>query len=212
MVPVHDAREHVVACVESVLRHARGDWRLVLVDDASTDPELIAWLDHQPSRTPRIVLLRSEHNRGFVASANRGMRHAGARDVLLLNSDTIVTRRFLEKLADCAYGSPDTGIVTPFTNNGTICSIPRFLEPNEIPAPLSVDQFAALVSRVSRKRRPELVSAVGFCMYVRAEVIARIGLFDEENFPRGYGEENDYSERAKAAGFRVRLCDDLFVA
>jgi O-antigen biosynthesis protein len=212
VVPVHDARDHAVACIESVLRHARGDWRLVLIDDASRDPVLIRWLEELAGRRSRVRLLRNAENSGFVASANRGFLHAGARDVVLLNSDTVVTRGFLGRLAACAYCTADTGLVSPFTNNGEICSIPRFCEPNEIPPALGVDGVAALVRRSSRRLRPELITAVGFCMYVRADVIARIGLFDEESFGRGYGEENDYSLRARAAGFRIRLCDDLFVA
>ncbi len=212
VVPVFDAREHVEPCVESVLRHARGDWRLVIVDDASRDPELVRWLDGMAARDSRVLVLRNEENRGFVVSANRGMRHAEGRDVVLLNSDTVVTRGFLEKLAAAAYADDSTGIVSPLTNNGTICSVPRFLEANEIPPSLTIDQFAVLVERASRRERPDLVTAVGFCMYVRSSVIERIGVFDEESFPRGYGEENDFSERALAAGFRVRLCDDLFVA
>jgi GT2 family glycosyltransferase len=212
VVPIHDAREHVIPCVESVLDHARGDWRLLLVDDASRDAELIGWLDDLAGRDSRVRLLRNAVNAGFVVSSNTGMRHAEGRDVLLLNSDTIVTRGFLGRLAACAYSAPDAGLVTPFTNNGTICSIPRFCEPNEIPPSLGVDGLAALVRRASRRLRPELITAVGFCMYIRAEVIARIGLFDETTFGRGYGEENDYSLRARAAGFRVLLCDDLFIA
>lgn len=212
VVPVYEAREHVEACLDSVLRHARGDWRLVIVDDASRDAALVAHLDRLAAASPRVQLRRSRINRGFVASANLGLRGAQGRDVLLLNSDTITTRGFLHKLQACAYDDPATGLVSPLTNNGTVCSIPRFLEDNEIPPSLTVDQFAVLVERASRKRRPELVTGVGFCLYVRAEVVERIGVFDEENFPRGYGEENDYSERARAAGFRVRLCDDLFVA
>jgi GT2 family glycosyltransferase len=212
VVPIHDARDHVVRCVASVLRHARGDWRLVLVDDASRDETLVRWLDDVARRNPRAELLRNAENRGFVASANRGLGHAGGRDVVLLNSDTVVTRGFLGRLAACAYATADTGLVSPLTNNGTICSIPRFCEPNEIPADLGIDGVAALVRRASRRLRPEIVTAVGFCMYVRAEVIERIGVLDEATFGRGYGEENDYSLRARAAGFRVRLCDDLFVA
>ncbi len=212
VVPVFEAREHVERCLESVLRHARGDWRLVIVDDASRDSELISRLDRLAAENPRVGVLRNESNRGFVVSANRGLRNAAGRDVVLLNSDTIVTRGFLEKLQACAYDDDVTGIVSPFTNNGTVCSVPRFMEDNEIPPSLTVDQFARLVERASRRRRPDLVTAVGFCMYIRDALIERIGVFDEENFPRGYGEENDYSERAFAAGFRVRLCDDLFVA
>jgi len=212
VVPVFDAREYVGTCLASVLRHGRGDWRLVVVDDASRDAELVASLDRLAGASERVVLLRNDSNRGFVASANRGLRNAAGRDVVLLNSDTVVTRDFLGKLAACAYDDEVTGIVSPLTNNGTVCSIPRWMQPNDIPASLTIDQFAVLVERASRRRRPDLITAVGFCMYVRAAVIERIGVFDEENFPRGYGEENDYSERARAAGFRVRLCDDLFVA
>lgn len=212
VVPIHDARDHVVRCVASVLRHARGDWRLVLVDDASRDPALVRWLDDLAARSARVELLRNEENRGFVASANRGLRHAAGRDVVLLNSDTVVTRGFLARLAACAYATADTGLVSPLTNNGTICSIPRSCEANEIPPELGIEGLAALVRRASLRLRPEIITAVGFCMYVRAEVIERVGLFDEAAFGRGYGEENDYSLRARAAGFRVRLCDDLFVA
>jgi GT2 family glycosyltransferase/glycosyltransferase involved in cell wall biosynthesis len=48
-------------------------------------------------------------------------------------------------------------------------------------------------------------------MYVKAAVLARVGVFEEEAFGRGFGEENDLCERAKRAGFKVRLCDDVFV-
>lgn len=212
VVPVFEAREHVDACVKSVLRHAAGDYRLVIVDDASRTAGLAEELDRLASTNERVVVLRNAENQGFVVSANRGLRHADGRDVVLLNSDTIVTRGFLSKLAACAYDDESTGIVSPLTNNGTVCSVPRFMEDNEIPSSLKVDEFAVLVERASRRRRPDLVTAVGFCMFVRHDVIGRIGVLDEQNFPRGYGEENDYSERALAAGFRVRLCDDLFVA
>lgn len=212
VVPVFEAREHVRACLDSVLRHARGDFRLVIVDDASRDETLVADLDRRGAADPRVVLLRNETNGGFVVSANRGLRGAEGRDVVLLNSDTVVTRSFLEKLRSCAYADAETGIVSPLTNNGTVCSVPRFMEDNPIPFSLTPDEFAVLVERASQRRWPELVTAVGFCMFVRHEVIERVGLLDEDRFPRGYGEENDYCERAKAAGFRVRLCDDLFVA
>ncbi|TMB55814.1 MAG: methyltransferase domain-containing protein [Deltaproteobacteria bacterium] len=210
IVPIHNAREDTVRCVQAVRRHARGDWRLILVDDASTDPALVAWLDGVAAEDLRVQLLRNETNRGFVASANRGMRHAAGRDVLLLNSDTAVTEGFLERLHAAAYdGQPS--IVSPLSNNATICSVPAWCKPNPIPAGFTLDGFASLVAEGSLQLRPDLVSAHGFCMYVPAAVLARVGLFDEQYFGRGFGEENDFCERAVALGFRVRLADDVFV-
>ncbi|MCA9255301.1 MAG: glycosyltransferase, partial [Phycisphaerales bacterium] len=212
VVPIYNARHDVERCVESVLRHASGDWRLILVDDCSTDAELVAFLKQTADKHDRVIYLKNEVNGGFVVTANRGMREAGKRDVLLLNSDTITTPRFIEKHVECVYADATTGIATPFTNNGTICSIPDFCRDNALPDGLSVDAYAALVERVSPRSRPEIVTAVGFCMYIRAEVVRQIGLFDEEAFGRGFGEENDFCERARKRGWRIRLVDDCFVA
>jgi len=246
VVPVYNARSDVQRCVESILRHARGDWRLIIVDDASTDAALVEHLRQCAADQPRIELLRNERNLGFVATANRGMRAAvepnaqgkpsdasDARavsrssvepddadrgeptwhDVILLNSDTIVPENFIEKLMACAYakGRPPA-VVSPFTNNGTICSIPEFCQDNVLPGDMAFDEYAEFVAAISLRRRPELVTAVGFCMYIPQAVVRRIGYFDEASFGRGFGEENDFCERAKAAGFEIRLCDDLFVA
>jgi glycosyltransferase involved in cell wall biosynthesis len=83
--------------------------------------------------------------------------------------------------------------------------------PNELPSGCDAEAFNALIAAGSPRSRPELVTAVGFCMYVRREVFTRIGWLDELSFGRGYGEENDFCARAVKAGFRIRLCDDLFV-
>ena len=206
-----NGRKHLARCVESVLRHARGDYRIVLVDDASADTETLQYVHEAAAREPRIDLKRLAQNQGFVVAANEGIRASRGRDVLLLNSDTVATPEFLERLQACVYADGDTGIVSPLSNNATICSIPRFCEENPVPPPDELDQYASLITAVSLRRRPELVTAVGFCMYIRQAVLEAIGLLDEK-FGRGFGEENDYCERAKAAGFRIRLCDDVFVA
>jgi hypothetical protein len=49
-------------------------------------------------------------------------------------------------------------------------------------------------------------------MAIARRAIDRIGLFDEALFGRGYGEENDFSMRAREAGLRNVLCDDVYVA
>jgi len=212
VVPIYNARADVEACVASVLRHANGDWRLILVDDASTDETLVRFLKDSAAQHERLVYLRNAVNGGFVVTANHGMRLAEGRDVLLLNSDTIVTERFLEKHIACVYHDDRIGIASPFTNNGTVCSIPEFCQDNDLPGDIDIDTYADLVERISFKEYPELVTAVGFCMYIRAAVIKQIGHLDEVAFGRGFGEENDLCERAKKKGWQIRLVDDCFIA
>ncbi|MGA9526358.1 MAG: glycosyltransferase [Myxococcaceae bacterium] len=211
VVPIYNAREFTRRCIESVLRHATGDWRLILVDDCSPDPLMAPMLREFAERDERVVVLTQPQNQGFVLTANRGMRYAGDRDVLLLNSDTEVFEGFLERLVAAAYEDPQTGILTPFSNNATLCSIPECGKDNPIPEGFTPARFAALVSTVSRRQRPEIPTGVGFCMFVKNVVLEEIGLFDEVSFGRGFGEENDLVERAKKAGFTNRLCDDVFV-
>lgn len=210
VVPIYNARELTRRCLESVLKHATGDWRLVLVDDASPDPGVQDDLRRIAESNSRVRLLVNEVNQGFVKTANRGMREAEGRDVLLLNSDTEVFSGFLDKLRQCAHAESETGVVSPFSNNATICSIPEFGKDNPIPEGYTAESYAELVAACSRRRRPQLVTGVGFCMYIKSSVLAKIGLFDEA-YGRGFGEENDFCERAKKAGFSIRLCDDAFV-
>ncbi|GAC1326666.1 MAG: hypothetical protein NVSMB22_17730 [Chloroflexota bacterium] len=211
VVPIFNARDLTRRCVDSVLEHMTGDGaRLVLIDDASTDEGLFAELTARAKNDARVVVLRNVENLGFVKTANRGFRHAEGRDVLLLNSDTEVFHGFLDQLRDAAYVDEATGIVTPFSNNATIFSIPEFGD-NPIPEGYTPASFARLVSSVSRRLRPEMPTAVGYCMYLRANALKKVGLFDEDTFGRGFGEENDLCQRARAAGFKVRLCDDAFV-
>jgi GT2 family glycosyltransferase/glycosyltransferase involved in cell wall biosynthesis/SAM-dependent methyltransferase len=212
VMPVYNAYEKTVRSCETVLKHAVGEWALVVVDDASPDRRVAAYLAELAAREPRVRVLTNDVNGGFVVTANRGMRAAAAdHDVLLLNSDIEATEGFLRRLQEAAYCTRDTGVVTPFSNNATICSVPAPNQDNELPAGFSVDEMHELVAASSLRRHHEVPTGVGFCMYIRREVLKDIGYFDEEAFGRGFGEENDFCERAKKASCRLRLCDSQFI-
>lgn len=211
VIPVYNAGDQARRCIESVLcaaltvRH-----EVVVVDDASSDTSLRGYLD-QLAAAARITLLRNELNLGFVKSVNRGMRLHEDRDVVLLNSDTEVANDWLDRLAACAYAQEGIGTVTPFSNNATICSFPRFCADNPLPSTWTTEAIDRVFARVNAGRYLEIPTAVGFCMYIRRDCIAAVGYFDDERFPRGYGEENDFSRRAFKSGMRNVLCGDVFV-
>ncbi len=141
-------------------------------------------------------------------TANRGMGLSRA-DVVLLNSDTLVTKGWLTALARCAASEPRIGTVTPFSNNAEICSFPRFCENNVPGEGDDAEAVRAALARAAVPTYPCLPTGVGFCFYIRRELIDAIGLFDPA-FGPGYGEENDFCMRAHSAGYRNVLCDDAY--
>ncbi len=208
--PVWGAAEELERCLASVLRETDLTTHgLILVIDGPQSPEVesvVGSFDGSGSR-----ILRNEKRLGFAASVNRGM-DASVRDVVLLNSDTIVTPRWLEKLIDASESSGDVGTVTPLSNHATLCSVPRGFEENLIPSGHSVNSFAALVERVSKREYPRLPTGVGVCLLIRRALLDEIGLFDSDRFAAGYGEENDFCMRALARGW-VHVADDAtFIA
>jgi GT2 family glycosyltransferase len=208
VVPVYNAPDDLRRCVASVLARTPALARLVLIDDGSTDSGVAAYFDELRARgDSRIELLRNDRNLGFTATANRGFAHSH-RDVVLLNSDTIVTRGWLDALVACAASDPRIATVTPFSNNAEICSFPRFCEVN--PVPDDPDRIADALRRAAVPMYPDLPTGVGFCMFVRRAALDAIGVFDLA-FGAGYGEENDFCLRAAHAGWRNVLADDAFV-
>ncbi|HEX5864598.1 MAG TPA: glycosyltransferase [Casimicrobiaceae bacterium] len=212
VIPVYNAAGDLARCVESVLAHSKGDWRLWLIDDASSDVAIRSYFSGLRARDlPQVAMLSNERNLGFTLTANRGMREARAgADVVLLNSDTVVTAGWLAKLARCAVSDSRIGTITPFSNNAEICSLPRFCVNNPWPAAEDPALLVAALELAAVPTYPELPTGVGFCLYIRRALIDAIGGFDPA-FGLGYGEENDFCMRAAAAGFRNVLCEDAFV-
>lgn len=209
VVPVYNAAPELDRCLRSLRATLPLGAEVLVIDDASPDPEVHDVLRAQQGRTgPRWRFLRNPENLGFVRTANRGMREC-AGDLVLLNSDTEATAGWLEGLARCLASDPAIATATPWTNNGEIASLPRFCAVNPVPA--DREAVAAVVAQSGPPGYPELPTAVGFCMAVARRAIERVGLFDELRFGKGYGEENDFSLRVRAAGLRNVLCDDVYV-
>jgi GT2 family glycosyltransferase len=211
IIPVYDAFASARACLRSVIAHSPQGVRVLVIDDASPSGSFQAALPAEVLSDSRLTVRRNSQNQGFVRSCNAGIELAGSDDVVLLNSDTLVSAHWLEKLQAAAYSRPRIGTVTPLTNNGTICSFPRFGASNPLPTFCSLAQLSEIVEIVSRRAYAELPTCVGFCLYIKRELIERIGVFDAEAFGRGYGEENDFSCRAQAAGYVDILDDATFV-
>ncbi len=212
VVPVYCGLEHTKLCLESVLAAScQTTWRLIIINDYSPEPEITEWLRLFAQRDAPILLLENSENLGFVASVNRGMAQSTVNDVLLLNSDTEVTNDWLDRLQRAAYSAPMVASVTPFSNNATIFSYPRFCHANELPAGYNAASLDQLFAQHLAGQTIEVPTGMGFCMYLRRQSLQEVGSFDVANFGKGYGEENDFCIMAQHAGWTHLHALDTFV-
>lgn len=212
IVPVYRGLDATRLCIESVLGSCLPEeTHLVIIEDCSPEPELKAYCQSLIGHS-QVTLISHDRNMGFVASVNEGMKLHPDRDVVLLNSDTRVANDWLSRLHSAAYTEEKIASVTPFSNNASICSFPIANQFNALPEGVTLDELDLLFAQTNRGcATVALPTAVGFCMYIRRDSLLAIGYFDEAGFGRGYGEENDFSLRAAAAGWKNILAGDVFV-
>ena len=184
-------------------------YRLILVDDQSPDPAVREYLERYVAEHEGTVLLRNEKNMGFLPSVNRALAIA-EHHVALVNTDVEVPEGWLERLMWPIFTKEKVASSTPFTTCGTICSFPNFCEDNVIFEGMPLWQ----IDDAFRQIRPQyatMPTGIGFCMGMNLEAIREVGLLDEENFDKGYGEENDWCQRAIQAGYTNVQVENLFV-
>jgi GT2 family glycosyltransferase/glycosyltransferase involved in cell wall biosynthesis len=210
VIPVYLGLQETIQCLESVLAARSGIEDVLLVVDGSSDFELIARL-RELAASGEFELDVQEVNRGFPGAANVGLRASAGRDVVLLNSDTLVPPEWLAGLQAAVYGANDVGTATPLSNAATIFSYPSVEKGNSISDLAEVCAAARLAGEVNGGVVVDVPTAHGFCMYIRAECLSDTGVFRDDLFAQGYGEENDFSLRASSLGWRHVAAAGCFV-
>ena len=211
VVPVYKGLHETLNCLRSILR-ARNNvpFELIVIDDASPDEILSGHLS-QMAQSGLFTLLRNEQNQGFVHSVNRAMEINAELDVVVLNSDTEVYDGWLDRLHESAYVQSHIATVTPLSNNATICSYPRFLQDNPYPLELPYAELDRIAGEVNQGVLVAAPTGVGFCMYIRRDCLNKLGPFDEAAYGHGYGEENDFCQRASTQGYQNLIAANVFV-
>ncbi len=191
-------------CLRSVYeKTADVSFEIIVVDDASVDQSV----GMVRARFPDVKILVNQANLGFVRSNNRGIRMAGGRYLLLLNSDTLLANNALKILADHMDSHPDAGVCGAWLKNPDMTSQISYgdfpsLGQALVDALFLNDLFpgAGFLNRGVIPRgnptSPREVSYVsGADLFLRKEIVDRIGLFDE--LYEAYCEETDLCYRIK---------------
>ena len=212
LIPVYGAAHAVRRCLQSLLQsHCRLSFKILVVDDATPDPILRQWLRAR-AQEGKITLLERPVNGGFVAAVNTGFRYLGARDTVLLNSDTVVSEGWLDRICLAAYRSPQIGAVNPLSNNAELISLPEPMQAGVMPTPAVQGEINRILRELAPNQGTDAPAGVGFCWYLKGEALASIGLMDETLIEGGYGEDTDFSVRLQKAGWRLAVALDAYVA
>jgi GT2 family glycosyltransferase len=214
-VPVFGGFDVFAQCLASVLTHTDPEAaRILICDDASVDPKFRGFVRdtvQQGEWSHEVRYLRRPVNEGFVESVNAALRASAPADVIVLNSDCIVSDGWLAGMRDAAYSDSRVATATALTNAGTIVSVPtRNVSVPQLPQHLTAEGVADSIVRASLGLHPDLPTCIGHCVYLRRSALELVGLLDTA-FSPGYGEEVDFSQRCVVHGLRHVLADAVFV-
>lgn len=197
IIPVHNQLPYLIKCISTVISHTKS-FKLVIVDDGSTDKETIDWID---GNTDKFDLVRNKTAKGFSIACNKGIDYAiqnfNFNCLCLLNSDTeIVTNDWFDKVEYYFKENNKLGLASVVSDNATHQSIKN------------VDDY---LKNIGIKPMCDTRLVHGFCFFIGESLIKTIGRFDDDKFPH-YGGEDDYSLKSIKYGFKNIIVGAVFVS
>ena len=213
VVPVYADWSSLGQCIDSLIAHLPNKHNVIFVNDCGPDAELLEKnILKKIKKYSNMAYYRNDHNRGFVQTCNRAVYELDKtdNDILLLNSDTIVTAGFLEEMQAVLYESDRHGTVCPRSNNATIATIPFINVDNTDDR--NLEYSYAVYQKIKDKlpRYHVVPVVIGFCMLIRRDLIRDYGLFDEV-YRLGYGEECDFCQRINKYGYSSVMANHAYV-
>ena len=206
----YNAGRTLGTCLSSIARETKDiSYEVILVDNCSTDGSV----EVVEKDFPDVKLIRNSENRGFAAANNIAVRNSAGEFILLLNPDTEILDGAIQKTVAFMESNPRVGVA------GCKLLYPdRTLQPSVRPFPSVSGAFLEATflyllipsKKVVRRRgipnfdssrEAEVDWVIGAYFMMRRSVVERIGLLDEQFWI--YGEEIDYCQRAKNAGFET---------
>ncbi|HUF56304.1 MAG TPA: glycosyltransferase [Thermohalobaculum sp.] len=212
IVPVYNGFDLLPELLRRLREHTDLPYRLILIDDKSTDPRVLPFLRDWAERQPgEVSLIENAQNLGFIGSVNRAFETALGHDghVVLLNSDAFVPEGWLSRLVAPIHAEERVASVTPMSNDAEIVTAPMICQPVPL-EPGQADRIDATARRLPVAGPRELPTGVGFCMAINRDYLEREPRFDTA-FGRGYGEEVDWCRKVLRLGGRHLAAPNLFV-
>jgi GT2 family glycosyltransferase len=200
----------IADCLRSIFEEtSRIDFEVIVSDNGSTDAsvELIR------ERFCEVRIIENRANLGFAKGNNAGIRVAQGEYILILNPDTIIRDRALEKLVAFADRHPEAGafgcrVLNPDgsyqnparplpTVSGYLVAALYLRWLGHISSRFYSDLYPGWNGRTERK----IGFQSGCCVMFRGELLERLGGFDEQFFY--HFEESDLCYRVWKSGYPI---------
>lgn len=209
LLPIYNSYDETKQCIDSILSHTqRLEFNLYLLDDNSTDNRIKELTSFYSEKYSNIFSVRNEKNLGFPGNVNNGIRIT-KNDVVILNSDTLVTDSWLKILNEVAYSKEDIAAVNPMSNYGLISAIPtNNARINDL---FSYEEIYNAFQKCKVTGYDEVPLLIGFCIYIKRNALENVGVLDADTFKRGYGEETDWCKRARNMGYKLVVAKEAYV-
>lgn len=206
VIPNYNGIEYVEKCLDSVFAGSSVP-DVIVVDNASADGsrELIR------EKYPQVKLIALEENTGFSHAVNVGIKEADTKYVFLLNNDTVIDEKCVEKL--------ETSMENDGNAQSCFCVGAKMINRN---FPEKIDDagdfYCALGWAFARgkdkeitryEKRGRIFSACAGAALYRRELFETVGLFDEAHF--AYLEDIDIGYRANILGYRSEFEPEAIV-
>jgi GT2 family glycosyltransferase len=204
VIPVYNRWQYTAACLDSLRRQTYSNFRVVVVSHGSTDETDEAILKHYDW----VILLKGDSSMWWAAAMNMGAQYAlqqGATYILTLNNDLQVNENYLQSLMTAAskyqrsiIGSIGVNIERP--EQVTFAGIKWSSLTAKYVSAINLRTTYSTI-RASYDTIPsDLLPGRG--NFIPAAVFRDVGLFDENTFPH-YGADDDFSLRARKAGYAL---------
>ena len=193
-------------CIESVCKYTNPeDFELIVVDNNSSD-NTAEYLKELKQEKQNVKIVLNITNRGYAGGNNDGIKLATGDYIILLNNDTLVTPSWLENLLKYFEQEDKIGLCGPVTNNASSVQCLNFDN-------ISPDNYFEQSNSYTEKRIGsyfETNKLTFFCVAIKKELLQTVGLLDE-NYGRGYFEDDDFCRRAQNKGYKLICVEDSFV-
>lgn len=202
----HNHSDMSLECLNALKKNTHHPFRLIWIDNGSE-------MTHYRKIREKVeefnhISHRFDTNRFYARAVNQGIIMSNARHIVTLSNDVLVTDGWLGKLLAIMERDPKVGLLSPLTDKigSPVCKVDFAVQKWNLRI---YGDYCEQINRLPERYGITSSSISMFCSVIRNELVEKIGLLDERFFI--LGNDDDYCDRARLAGFKTAICLNCFV-